>query len=71
MYKGNDDDTFTLSEIPMRLVIAVDIVCVFIRGTNEVELTGIYSIMGCNGHKLFLVQKLESHNQSGNLFYIL
>ena len=64
MYKGNDDDTFTLSEIPMRLVIAVDIVCVFIGGTNEVELTGIYSIIGCNGHKFFLVRKLESHNQS-------
>ena len=43
MYKGNDDDTFTLSEIPMLLVIAVDIVCVFIRGTNEAELTGIFS----------------------------
>ena len=45
MYKGNDDDTFTLLEIPMRLVIAVGIVCVFIRGTNEVELTEIYSTM--------------------------
>ena len=55
MYKGNDDDTFTLSEIPMRLVIAVDIVCVFLRGTNEIELTGIYFIIGCNGHKFFLL----------------
>ena len=39
--------------IPMRLVIVVDVIYVFIWGTNETELTGIYSIIGCNGHNLF------------------